>query len=84
MPVTHDDIFGDYTCEAYNKMGKLTRQVKLSEGAKAGIPLMEIHKINTEGVIMTVLVIKLIKLSDFFHIFDDFVHLSFRKISNRN
>ena len=57
MPVTHDDIFGDYTCEAYNKMGKLTRQVKLSEGAKAGIPLMEIHKINTEGVIMTVLVI---------------------------
>ena len=71
MPVTHDDIFGDYTCEAYNKMGKLTRQVKLSEGAKAGIPLMEIHKINTEGVIMTVLVIQ---LSYIFFIFLKVLH----------
>ena len=72
MPVTHDDIFGDYTCEAYNKMGKLTRQVKLSEGAKAGIPLMEIHKINTEGVIMTVLVIQLL----YFCIFLMILHIS--------
>ena len=57
MPVTHDDIFGDYTCEARNKMGKLTRQVRLSEGAKAGIPSMEIYKINTESTIMTILVL---------------------------
>ena len=56
VSVTHDDVFGDYKCEAHNKMGRISRLVKLSEGAKAGIPLMEINKINTESAIMTILV----------------------------
>ena len=59
VSVTHDDVFGDYKCEAHNKMGRISRLVKLSEGAKAGIPLMEINKINTESVIMTILVRKI-------------------------
>ena len=64
VSVTHDDVFGDYKCEAHNKMGRISRLVKLSEGAKAGIPLMEINKINTESAIMTILVRKI--LSTFF------------------
>lgn len=59
VSVTHDDVFGDYKCEAHNKMGRISRLVKLSEGAKAGIPLMEINKINTESAIMTILVRKI-------------------------
>ena len=57
LPITHDDIFGEYSCQATNKMGTLTRQVKLSEGAKPGIPNLEIYKIDTESVQMTILVI---------------------------
>ena len=56
LPVTHDDIFGEYMCEASNKMGSLTRHVRLSEGAKPGIPSLEIYKINTETVEMTLMV----------------------------
>ena len=56
LPITHDDIFGEYSCQATNKMGTLTRQVKLSEGAKPGIPNLEIYKIDTESVQMTILV----------------------------
>ena len=56
LSVTHDDIFGDYSCEATNKMGKLTRKVTLSEGAKAGIPMMQIAKVNRESTTFTILV----------------------------
>ena len=56
LSVTHDDIFGDYSCEAKNKMGKLTRKVTLSEGAKAGIPMMQIAKVNRESTTFTILV----------------------------
>lgn len=55
LSVTHDDIFGDYSCEATNKMGKLTRKVTLSEGAKAGIPMMQIAKVNRESTTFTIL-----------------------------
>ena len=56
LPITHDDIFGEYSCEATNKMGSLTRKVELSEGAKPGIPSLEIYKIDTESAQMTILV----------------------------
>ena len=56
LPITHDDIFGEYSCEATNKMGSLARKVKLSEGAKPGIPNLEIYKIDTESAQMTILV----------------------------
>ena len=52
--MTHDDVFGEYTCQARNKMGSLSREVKLSEGAKPGIPTLEIYKIATESVEMTI------------------------------
>eukprot|EP00093_Oithona_nana_P014311 14311.XXX_1102105_1132754_1 [CDS] Oithona nana genome sequencing. len=55
LPITHDDIFGEYSCEATNKMGSLARKVKLSEGAKPGIPNLEIYKIDTESAQMTIL-----------------------------
>ena len=42
-------------------MGKLTRKVTLSEGAKAGIPMMQIAKVNRESTTFTILVRKLIK-----------------------
>ena len=54
--MTHDDIFGEYSCEATNKMGSVTRTVKLSEGAKPGIPRLKIHRIDTESAQMTILV----------------------------
>ena len=56
LPITHDDIFGEYSCEATNKMGSLARKVELSEGAKPGIPSLEIYKIDTESAQMTILV----------------------------
>ena len=37
-------------------MGSLARKVKLSEGAKPGIPNLEIYKIDTESAQMTILV----------------------------
>jgi len=36
-------------------MGSLARKVKLSEGAKPGIPNLEIYKIDTESAQMTIL-----------------------------
>ena len=42
-------------------MGKLTRKVTLSEGAKAGIPMMQIAKVNRESTTFTILVRILIK-----------------------
>jgi hypothetical protein len=56
LPVTHDDIFGEYECRAKNKMGELTRKVQLSEGAKPGIPIMEISRIDRDTAEMIILV----------------------------
>ena len=39
-------------------MGSLTRHVKLSEGAKPGIPTLNFTKVNTESVQMKILVRK--------------------------
>ena len=39
-------------------MGTLSRQVKLSEGAKPGIPTLNFTKVNTESVQMKILVRK--------------------------
>jgi len=55
LPVTHDGIFGEYSCKASNKMGTLTRQVRLSEGAKPGIPTLSNTEIENESVQMKIL-----------------------------
>lgn len=55
LPVTHDDLFGDYTCIARNKMGTLRKVVTLSEGAKPGIPTIEIYKIDHSSAEMTIM-----------------------------
>ena len=63
LPVTHDGIFGEYSCKASNKMGTLTRQVRLSEGAKPGIPTLSNTNIETESVQMKILV-RILKTED--------------------
>ena len=56
IPVSHDHVFGEYTCKATNKMGTLRRKVLLKEGAKPGIPALDYKTINTDSVEMTILV----------------------------
>ena len=47
--MSHDDTFGDYTCIAKNKMGTRSKVVTLSEGAKPGIPYIEIKHISPDA-----------------------------------
>jgi hypothetical protein len=44
-------------------MGTLTRQVRLSEGAKPGIPTLSYTKVETESVQMKILV-RILKTED--------------------
>ena len=54
MSIDHDDLFGDYTCIARNKMGTLRKVVTLSEGAKPGIPSIRIERIDHDSAEMTI------------------------------
>ena len=61
LPITHDDLFGKYQCVAFNKMGRISRQVKLTEGAKPGIPKLQVKKIDHHSVEFLILVRIIIK-----------------------
>jgi hypothetical protein len=50
IEVTHDALFGVYTCIARNKMGTLRKAVILSEGAKPGIPTIKVEKMDHTSV----------------------------------
>jgi hypothetical protein len=52
--VTHDALFGVYTCIARNKMGTLRKAVILTEGAKPGIPIIKVEKIDHGSVDLTI------------------------------
>ncbi|CAB4056440.1 unnamed protein product [Lepeophtheirus salmonis] len=54
ISIDHDDLFGDYTCIAKNKMGTLRKVVTLTEGAKPGIPFIEIHEIDHKSAKMKI------------------------------
>ena len=47
--MTHDTLFGGYRCQAKNSMGSISRQVRLLEGAKPGIPKLGIHEIHSKN-----------------------------------
>ena len=38
LPISHDDVFGDYTCVARNHLGSMRKVVTLEEGHKPGVP----------------------------------------------
>ena len=59
--MTHDALFGVYTCIAQNKMGTLRKAVVLSEGAKPGIPTIKVEKID-HGSVEMVITVRLIRL----------------------
>ena len=46
LRIEHDETFGDYTCVAENKLGRLQRVVTLSEGAKPGLPHIRVVSID--------------------------------------
>jgi hypothetical protein len=55
--VTHDALFGVYTCIASNKMGSLRKAVVLTEGAKPGIPAIKVDKLDHSTVELVITVI---------------------------
>lgn len=42
LTVEDEDMFGDYLCEAQNKLGRLVRVIILQEGAKPAVPTAEV------------------------------------------
>merc|ERR1712168_981504 len=50
LPITHDYLFGKYRCVARNKMGSISREVTLTEGAKPGIPKLQVQNIDYHSV----------------------------------
>ncbi len=50
LRIEHDETFGDYTCVAENKLGRLQRVVTLSEGAKPGLPHIRVVSIDPGNV----------------------------------
>jgi len=46
----HDETLGDYTCAAFNKMGRIERKVTLAEGAKPGVPHISWVRIDQANV----------------------------------
>ena len=46
LPISHDDVFGDYTCVARNHLGSLRKVVTLAEGAKPGVPHVTVENID--------------------------------------
>ena len=46
LPISHDDVFGDYTCVARNHLGSLRKVVTLAEGAKPGVPHVTVDNIG--------------------------------------
>lgn len=47
-------MFGDYTCIARNKMGTLSQTVTLSEGAKPGLPHIQIKSIGHDSAVLRI------------------------------
>ena len=46
LPISHDDVFGDYTCVARNHLGSLRKVITLAEGAKPGVPHVTVENIG--------------------------------------
>ena len=51
-------MFGDYTCIAMNRLGRLQRVVTLSEGAKPGVPRIEIKNIQADSAVLKIEVLR--------------------------
>ena len=49
-------MFGKYRCVARNKMGKIEREVTLTEGAKPGIPKLQVVNIDSHSAEFIMLV----------------------------